>query len=196
MTTLITYTQLPAGGSLNGTEILAVTQSSQSVKVTVNAIKDFIEADSSYIATSERGTANGVASLDSTARVPLAQMPLGLPLETTTNQFTKNQSVVSVTLSSGSTVNFDASQSNNTKVILATNATLANPTNMTDGMILNFKIKQDSVGGRTLSYGTAFKFAGGVAPILSTTPNAIDFMSCYYDATDGVLLCNLTNGYA
>jgi hypothetical protein len=63
-------------------------------------------------------------------------------------------------------------------------------------MVVNFYIKQDATGSRTLSYGTLYKFSSGVAPLLSTAASAVDFMSCYYDGTDGVLVCNLSKGYA
>jgi hypothetical protein len=112
------------------------------------------------------------------------------------NAFTKNQSVTPSSLTSGSTIAVDASLSNNFKLVLATNATLSNPTNLTDGMVLNFRIKQDATGSRTLAYGTSYKFPSGTAPVLTTTANAVDFMSCYYDSTDGVLACNMTKAYS
>jgi hypothetical protein len=110
--------------------------------------------------------------------------------------YTANQSVAPTTLTSGTTVSVNAALSNNFKLTLDTNATLANPTNLTDGMVLNFRIKQDTTGSRTLAYGSAYKFPGGTAPTLSTAAGAVDFMSCYYDGTDGVLACNMTKGYA
>lgn len=39
------------------------------------------------------------------------------------------------------------------------------------------KLTQDGTGGRTAVFCSAFKFAGGVAPILSTAPNAIDWIT-------------------
>jgi hypothetical protein len=112
------------------------------------------------------------------------------------NAFTKNQSVTPSALTSGATVNTDASLSNNFKLVLATNATLANPTNLTDGMVLNYRIKQDATGSRTLAYGSKFKFPGGSAPVLSTAANAVDLMSCYYDSTDDTLSCVMSKGFA
>ena len=113
-----------------------------------------------------------------------------------TNVWTKNQSVAPATLTSGASIALDASLSSNFKLTLGVNAALSNPTNLTDGMVLNVRIKQDATGGRTLSYGTMYKWPGGVAPVLSTAANAVDFLSCYYDATDGVLSCNLLKGFA
>jgi hypothetical protein len=112
----------------------------------------------------------------------------------TVNAFTKNQSVAASALTSGTTVSTDASLSNNFKLTLATNGTLANPTNLTEGMILNFAITQDGTGSRTLAYGSLFKFPGGTAPVLSTAAGAKDFMSCYYDGA--ALLCQMSKGFA
>lgn len=196
MTTLTTFSELPPAYALSGAEIFAVTQASESVQVNLNTIKNFALAGSAYIPLSEIGLANGVASLDGNARLPLIQLPTGVVQLSTINQFTKSQSTLPVTLTSGVNITIDASQSTNFKVILTSNANFVNPTNLTDGMIIYFKIKQDSAGSRTLSYGTVFNFPGGITPILSTTPNAIDLLRCYYDATDGVLLCTISQAYA
>ena len=80
--------------------------------------------------------------------------------------------------------------------MLGGNRTLANPTGLRDGQVLNFRIVQDGTGSRTLAYGSAFKFAGGTAPTLSTAAGAKDFMSCQYDAADGTLFCVLNKAFA
>jgi len=114
----------------------------------------------------------------------------------TINVFTKNQSVAPVVLASGAVVAVDASLSNNFRLTLDTNATLSNPKNLTDGMVLNFYIRQDGVGGRTMAYGSKYTFPSGVIPTLSTAASAVDFMSCYYDSTSDKLLCSMGKGYA
>lgn len=90
---------------------------------------------------------------------------------------------------SGSTIPVNASVSNNFKGTLNGNKTLANPTNLHDGQILNFTIKQDATGSRTLAYGTMYDFGSAGTPTLSTGANKIDFISCSYDADSGKLLC-------
>jgi hypothetical protein len=110
------------------------------------------------------------------------------------NVFTKNQSVTPVSLGSGVSPAIDASLTNNFKITLTANNTLVNPTNLTEGMILNFAIDQDATGGRTLSYGSLYKFPGGTVPTLSTAANAKDFMSCYYDGS--ILRCQFNRGFA
>jgi len=112
------------------------------------------------------------------------------------NVFTKNQSVSPSTLTSGASIALDASLSNNFKITLATNATLANASNPTDGMVLNIRIKQDATGSRTLAYGTAYKWPGGAAGVLSTSANAVDLLSMYYDSADAAWACVLQKGFA
>lgn len=132
----------------------------------------------------------------STAWTSLAYAAFGDIGLDNTSQWTKNQSVAPSALSDGSTIAVDASLSNNFKVTLGGNRTLANPTNLADGMVLNFVIKQDATGSRTLAYGSKYKWPGGTAPTLSTAANAIDFFSAYYDSASGDLLCNMAQAFA
>lgn len=69
------------------------------------------------------------------------------------------------------------------------NRTLANPTNLVAGASYALKITQDGTGSRTLAYGSAFKWVGGTAPVLSTAIGAIDVLTCISDGTNlyGVL---------
>jgi hypothetical protein len=112
------------------------------------------------------------------------------------NAFTKNQSVAPSSLTSGANIAVDASLSNNFKLVLNTNANLGNPTNLTDGMVLNFRVKQDSTGNRTLAFGSKYKWPSGTALVLSTTANAVDFFSAYYDSTDDMLECMFGKGFS
>jgi hypothetical protein len=99
-------------------------------------------------------------------------------------------------LTDAATIAVDASQSDNFRVTLGGNRTLGNPSNLSDGQVLNFRIIQDATGSRTLAYGTKYKFAGGTAPVLSTAANSKDFMSCQYDATDDTLNCVLNKAFS
>jgi hypothetical protein len=112
------------------------------------------------------------------------------------NTYTASQIISPATLTSGGTVNVNAALSNNFRLVLGTNATLANPTNLTNGQVFNVIIIQDGAGGRTLGYGNKYKFVGGVAPSLSVAPNSVDVLGCYYDGTLDIILCNLNKTYA
>jgi hypothetical protein len=115
---------------------------------------------------------------------------------TVQNVWEANQRVVPVALVSGATVNVDAALSNTFTLTAAHTFTLANPTNLADGMILNFRFKQDATGGRVVTWGSKFKFPNGAAGVLSTAANAVDFMSCYYDGPSDTLDCVLNKAFA
>jgi len=88
------------------------------------------------------------------------------------------------TLTDGATITPDFNDSNNMVVTLAGNRTMANPSNLKDGASYTIIVKQDATGSRTLSFGTAFKWAGGTAPTLSTGANAVDILTFVSDGTN------------
>jgi hypothetical protein len=104
------------------------------------------------------------------------------------NLFTKAQTVTPVTLTDAASIATDASLSNTFKVTLGGNRTLANPTNLSDGVILNWRITQDGTGSRTLAYGSKFKWAGGSAPTLTTTAGAVDYIVAQYFSDTDILV--------
>lgn len=77
-------------------------------------------------------------------------------------------------LSDGATITPDFANSNNFSVTLGGNRTLANPTNLVAGQSGCIWITQDGTGSRTLAYGSQWDFAGGIAPTLSISANAVD----------------------
>jgi|LakMenEpi03Aug12_release.lakeMendotaPanAssembly.Ray.scaffolds.fasta_scaffold462251_2 hypothetical protein len=46
------------------------------------------------------------------------------------------------------------------------------------------KLIQDGTGGRFVTWPTGTRWPGAVAPTLTTTPNAVDIVSIYYDGTN------------
>jgi hypothetical protein len=91
-----------------------------------------------------------------------------------------------VTLTDAATITVDMSTFINAVVTLGGNRTLGNPTNEKVGQSGVIRIVQDATGSRTLSYGTDWEFAGGIAPTLSTTANAQDLLFYYVIATDRI----------
>lgn len=141
------------------------------------------------------GTSGQVLTSAGSAAAPTWQTASGASLNAN-NVFTKGQVVAPSTLTNGATVSTDASLSNNFRIVLSGNFTLANPTNLIDGQIVNFVLIQDATGSRVITYDTMFKFPSGDIPPLSTTANAIDFLSCYYDSTTGFLLCSMNRSFS
>jgi len=120
----------------------------------------------------------------------------GVALLAQANVFTKAQSVTPVALADAATIATDASLSNTFTVTLGGNRTLGNPTNLTNGCIYNWRIKQDATGSRTLAYGSKFKWPAGTAPVLTTTANAVDFISGQYFSDTDTILCTSLKAFA
>ena len=78
------------------------------------------------------------------------------------------------TLTDGATITPNFNDSCNFTVTLGDSRTMANPINLVAGQSGSMFIVQDATGGRTLAWGTYWKFSGGTAPTLSTTANAVD----------------------
>jgi len=104
--------------------------------------------------------------------------------KSTANEYTKAQNFDATTLTDAASISWDASNNQVTSVTLTDNRTLANPTNTVDGGTYVVIVKQDATGGRTLSFGSNFKWPGGTAPTLSTAANAVDVLTFVCDGTD------------
>lgn len=83
------------------------------------------------------------------------------------------------TITYAATITPDFAVANNFVCTLTGNVVVANPTNVVAGQYGKITLIQDATGGRTIGYGTYFKFAGGVAPTAITTANAKT--SYYYE---------------
>ena len=88
--------------------------------------------------------------------------------------FTAAQRGTITTLTSGATVTPDFAGSNNYTLTLDQNLTIANPTNLTAGQSGSIFLVQDGTGSRTAAWGSYWDFAGGTAPVLTTTAAGID----------------------
>lgn len=60
------------------------------------------------------------------------------------------------------------------------------PTNLQSGMTLFWRIKNNAAGTSTLTYSGIFRFEDGIAPVLTASANAIDWLvgACF----DGLTL--------
>ncbi len=119
-------------------------------------------------------------------------LPSGIAYLNLVQQYTKTQGTITVPLTDAASISVDGSLSNKFSVVLGGNRLLNNPINLKDATYI-FTIKQDATGGRNLSYGSSFKFPGGVIPVLSTAPNAIDELYCNSDGN--ILRCSLNKDY-
>ncbi len=74
----------------------------------------------------------------------------------------------------GGTTTLDFNTADNWIVTLAGNTTVGGPSNEKLGQTGSIWMVQDSTGSRTAAWNSAFKWAGGTAPTLTTTASAID----------------------
>ena len=131
---------------------------------------------------------------------PTADVTVTLPDATTTlaglavaQSFTKAQRGTVVALTDQATVSMDLSLANNFSLTLAGNRTLGAPTNVTAGQSGVIVITQDSTGSRTLAFNSVFKFAGGSAPVLTTTASATDLLAYYVESSTRITVTSLLN---
>lgn len=88
-------------------------------------------------------------------------------------------------LTDDTTIATDAALSNIFDVTLEGNRTLGNPANARDGQELIFRIRQDVVGGRTLTLDSKFRFGVTLPSVaFSITASALDYLTVRYNLTD------------
>jgi hypothetical protein len=88
----------------------------------------------------------------------------------------------------------DCAESNVFEIVLTGNALIASPLNPIKGQTINILIKQDAVGGRTVTWGTAWTFFAGI-PVLSSEPLATDMLSCQWDDSALKWRCSFLSGF-
>jgi hypothetical protein len=98
------------------------------------------------------------------------------------------------TLTSGATPAWDTALGYNARIVLATNATFAAPTNLIDGRTYTLLIVQDATGTRTGAFNTIWDFGGAGAPTLSTVAASRDLVVGIYDATTTKLVSTFRKG--
>jgi len=99
-------------------------------------------------------------------------------------EWTAAQNFNATELIDAASIVWDVSANQVCSVTLEGNRTLANPTNMKDGAVYVLTVKQDATAPRLLAYDTAYKFPGGVVPVLSTTNGAVDILSFISDGVN------------
>lgn len=110
------------------------------------------------------------------------------------NTWTKAQSYSISTLTYGATVTPDFSLSNVFTLTATGNFTLANPTNAVAGTTYLIFIKQDATGGRTITWGSNFKFGLNSVNTISTGANKTDIISIVAQSSTE-LLVTIQAGY-
>ena len=86
-------------------------------------------------------------------------------------------------LTPGATVATDSNLGERFEFTAGQNFTLSNPTNLSDGDMLLWKITQDGTGSRIMTLGSLFSFGSLItAAVLSTGINKIDYLGAIYES--------------
>ena len=103
----------------------------------------------------------------------------------TKTSFTKQQNFTAVALTSTSnSIAWDLDNAQAAKHTATENTTLANPTNQVSGGVYTFAWTQHASAAKTLAFGTAYKWAGGIAPVVTTAVNSKDILTFISDGTN------------
>ena len=128
-----------------------------------------LRTDGTVELTANKGAASGYAPLNSSSKVPTANLPVTFP---------------PVTLTDAATIATDASLGNHFRVTLGGSRTLGNPTNPTDGQKVIWELIQDATGSRTITLGSAFALGTDISSVtLTTTASKRDFLGAVYNST-------------
>lgn len=99
-----------------------------------------------------------------------------------------------VSLTPGTSITPTFGSSNFFTVTLAANATINNPTGQAAGQSGCISLVQDSIGSRTVTWGSNWKWPGGTAPTLTTTGNAVDDV-CFWVTSVGTIHGNIASNF-
>jgi hypothetical protein len=85
-------------------------------------------------------------------------------------------------LTDAATILVDAALGPKFRVTLGGNRTMDNPSNPQTGRMLLFRIKQDSTGGRLITWDSHYWFSSDLpVPVLSTSPGSWDYLGFIYN---------------
>ena len=111
------------------------------------------------------------------------------------NTWNKAQSGLVTSLALAASYSIDLNQSNNFLISGQNqNFTMGNPINLVAGQSGIIMITQDATGGRTItSWGSYWRSAGGVKPVLSTPASSYDLLS-YYVINSSLIFVSIAKG--
>lgn len=85
------------------------------------------------------------------------------------------------TLTDAASIVWDVRYNAAAMLTLGGNRTLLNPTNAQAGGVYHLIVRQDATGGRSLSFDSAYAFAGGATPSITAAAGAVDVFTFFYD---------------
>ena len=129
-------------------------------------------------------TVTGQALTSTTAGVA-SWTTVGDAVLSAAQEWSASQNFNATTLTFNATQAWNAQTDQVTKVVVTANVTFSAPSNQKDGGFYAVTVEQDGTRGRTGSWITVFKWAGGTAPTLTTTASAKDI---FVFRSDGMIM--------
>jgi hypothetical protein len=156
------------------------------INATIAKLYSRTEADSTFVAKAG-STMTGLLLLSANPSANLGAA---------TKQYvdTARNSMITSTLSTAFTPTMGTAV--NYYLTLTASITINNPTGHVVGSSGKVIFKQDATGGRVVTWGTQYKFAGGVDLVLSTAPNAIDCFDYFVLSSTEILITASTMAMA
>jgi hypothetical protein len=71
-----------------------------------------------------------------------------------------------------------------TVILSAATTNISGGTNIANGAVYTMIIKQNSIGSNTINWGSEYKWQSGIAPVLTSTANAVDILTFISDGTN------------
>jgi hypothetical protein len=177
------------GISINGSSVALITTSAFTFSVAPTYNADPASANvlsrKSYVDAADAATLSSANSYSDT------QLASGTV--TVTNKTYTNPGHTTQTLTDGATVSWNMNLGHIATLTLGGNRTISNPTNLKAGSALLI-LNQDATGGRTVTWGSAYKWPSGTPPALSSAANATDIITFVSDGTN--LYGNILRGFA
>ena len=131
------------------------------------AAPDKISEGNSKVEVVDSGTGYVTAEADGAEKLRVLAAGIKLTGSTETN-------IVTQAATAGGTTTLDLNSADNWIVTMGGNTTVGDPSNEKLWQTGSIWMVQDGTGSRTAAWNSAFKWAGGTAPTLTTTASAID----------------------
>lgn len=153
-------------------------------KINDSAVTTAKVADSAITTAKINDSAVTTAKINNAAVTSAKVDTTGVAVLGTAQSFTTAHGFAVTTLTDGANIAWDLAANQVARVTLGGNRTLSNPTNKVEGNVYVLVVKQDGTGGRTLSFSSDYKFAGGTAPTITTTASKADVLTFVCEGTN------------
>lgn len=157
-----------------------------------------VQGYDSYTAKYNDATANFSGALQKSGSNVLTAANLGVTVQgydadtakiDTQQSWTAQQVPKNGTLTYAAPISWDCATNGQVVSVTLNGSTSINgPTNVLENASYVLVVKQDATGSRTLTWASAYKFANGTDPVVSTAANAVDIFT-FIGGAGNVLYC-------